>query len=85
MLKMKKFKLEIVQMLESFTKTNKEINLHEICKSKGINHLKTQEVHDIIKIFTNRNKDYKPVQMMIPHLKNQSLFTTLSFITDNLY
>ena len=82
---MKKFKLEIVQMLESFTKTNKEINLHEICKSKGINHLKTQDVHDIKKLFTSRNQDYKPVQMINQHLKNESLFTTLSFITNDLY
>jgi hypothetical protein len=85
MLKMKKFKFEIVEMLEQFTKTNKEINLHEICKSKGINHLKTQDVHDIKKLFTSRNQDYKPVQMINQHLKNESLFTTITFITNDLY
>ena len=82
---MKAWKNEIVQEMGKLTTFQKEISLYETARKHGIKHLKTYDVLDIIKLFIEKNPSYKAVRMVSDPKKNISLFTSATFITNDLY
>ena len=78
---MKEYKLNVYNALCETAKSCREIHFRDVCRSIGVNHLKTQEVFEIMNKFIHSNPSYRAVQFIDPKrpAAAQSLFTTLVF------
>lgn len=74
---MKEWKLEVLKKLDEKSKEVREIKLYDVAREMGINHIKTQEVHEIVKKFLEAHPDYKAYQLTDNKL--DSLFCSLMF------
>lgn len=81
-LKMKEWKIELVEKIEKKCEELREVSLYEVAKENGYNHIKRQDVLDVVREFKKRNQSHKVVQF--EEDKNKSLFTSIIF-TDAEY
>lgn len=72
---MKDWKAELLTALETEAETMKEIRFHDVAVARGYNHIKTQDVRDIMNAFCKKHPEYRPVIMLDYEGQNASLFT----------
>lgn len=77
---MKDYKVNVLNEMINLTNDYHAVKIHTAAKNVGINHLKTQEVHEILNAFVKAKPDFKIYQLADNPV--DSLFCS-AFVSDN--
>ena len=77
---MKDYKINVLNEMINLSKDYHAVKIQTAAKNIGINHLKTQEVHEILNAFVKSRPDFKIYQLADNPL--DSLFVS-AFVSDN--
>ena len=73
-------KVMILSELENLTNNYHAVMLRKAALNVGVNHLKTQECHEVLNAFTKKHPDFKIYQLA--DNANDSFFCS-AFVSDN--
>lgn len=77
---MKEYKISVLNELEKLTADYHSVQLRRAALNVGINHLKTQECHEVLNTFTKNHPEFKVYQLAD---NPQDSFFCSAFVSDN--
>lgn len=77
---MKEYKISVLNELEKLTADYHSVQLRRAALNVGVNHLKTQECHEVLNAFTKNHPEFKVYQLAD---NPQNSFFCSAFVSDN--